>query len=113
MSAALGPDTEPAGVLQHAGYPHGVRFTNDDRRILVADAGSRMVHVYAGDGDWNGHRAPARSVAVLDEETFQRGRASPEEGGPKGLDIDRSNSVVAVTCEEQTLAFFSLASMIG
>lgn len=113
MSASLGPDTEPTSVLQHAGYPHGVRFTADDRHILVADAGSRMVHVYAGDGDWNGHRAPARSVAVLDEETFLRGRASPEEGGPKGLDIDRSDSVVAMTCEEQTLAFFSLASMIG
>ncbi|WP_051371031.1 hypothetical protein [Mesorhizobium loti] len=113
LSASLGPDTEPAGVLQYAGYPHGVRFTADDRHVLVADAGSRMVHVYARDGDWNGVRAPVRSVAVLDEETFLRGRASPEEGGPKGLDIDRSNKVVAMTCEEQTLAFFSLASMIG
>jgi hypothetical protein len=112
MSPSLGPDTEPAGVLQDAGYPHGVRFTDDDRHILVADAGSQLVHVYAGDGDWRGHRAPARSVAVLDEETFLRGRASPEEGGPKGLDIDRSNSVVAVTCEEQTLAFFALASVL-
>lgn len=113
MSSSLGPDSEPAGVLQHAGYPHGLRFSADDRHILVADAGSQMVHVYASDGDWNGRRAPARSVRVLDEETFLRGRASPEEGGPKGLDIDRSNSVVAVTCEEQTLAFFSLASMTG
>ena len=113
MSAPLGPGTEPAGVLQHAGYPHGVRFTSDDRHILVADAGSRMVHVYAGDGDWSGHRAPARSATVLDEETFLRGRASPEEGGPKGLDIDRSDSVVAVTCEEQTLAFFALSSIFG
>ena len=113
MSASPGPDTEPAGVLQHAGYPHGLRFTGDDRHILVADAGSRMVHVYAGDGDWNGHRMPARSVTVLDEDTFLRGRASPEEGGPKGLDIDRSNSVVAVTCEEQTLTFFALSSILG
>jgi hypothetical protein len=111
MSPSLGPDSKPAGVLQNAGYPHGVRFTADDRHIVVADAGSRMVHVYAGSGDWTENRAPARSIAVLDEETFLRGRASPEEGGPKGLDIDRSNSVVAVTCEEQTLAFFPLASL--
>ena len=113
MSPSLGPDTEPAGVLQDAGYPHGVRFTDDDRHILVADAGSQLVHVYASNGDWTGRRAPSRSVAVLDEETFLRGRASPEEGGPKGLDIDRSNSVVAVTCEEQTLAFFALPSVLG
>ena len=113
MSASLGPDTEPAGILRNAGYPHGVRFTRDDRHIIVADAGSRVVNVYAGDGDWSGHRAPVRSVTVLDEETFLRGRASPEEGGPKGLDIDRSNSVVAVTCEEQTLAFFALSSILA
>ncbi|TPL04421.1 hypothetical protein FJ938_16745 [Mesorhizobium sp. B2-4-14] len=59
----------------------------------------------------DGHRGPARSVAVLDEETFLRGRGNPEEGGPKGPDIDRSNSVVAITCEERTLAFFSLLSI--
>ncbi|WP_137932775.1 SMP-30/gluconolactonase/LRE family protein [Mesorhizobium comanense] len=113
ISPSLGPETEPAGVLTDAGYPHGVRFTADDRHILVADAGSRVVNVYAGDGGWSGRRAPVRSPEVIDEEAFLRGRANVEEGGPKGLDIDRSNNVVAITCEEQTLAFFSLASMIG
>ncbi|WP_246676811.1 hypothetical protein [Mesorhizobium sp. B2-4-15] len=48
---------------------------------------------------------------MLDEETFLRGRANPEEGGPKGLDIDRSNSVMAITREERTLAFFSVLSI--
>ncbi|MBN9221993.1 MAG: hypothetical protein J0I79_28975 [Mesorhizobium sp.] len=113
MSASLGPDTEPAGVLVNAGYPHGVRFSGDDRHIIVADAGSPLVNVYASEGGWDGQRAPVRSVPVLDEESFLRGRASVEEGGPKGIDIDRSNSVMAMTCEEQTLAFFSLASIIG
>ncbi|WP_244483011.1 hypothetical protein [Mesorhizobium sp. Root102] len=113
MSGSLGPESEPAGVLQNAGYPHGVRFTADDRHILVADAGSQMVHVYASDGGWKERREPARSVAVLDEATFLRGRASFDEGGPKGLDIDRSNSIVAVTCEEQPLAFFSLSTILG
>lgn len=113
VSASLGPDTEPAGILQNANYPHGLRFTGDDRQILVADAGSPMVHVYDGDTGWSGCRMPSHSVAVLDDETFMRGRASVEEGGPKGLDIDRSNSVVAMTCEERTLAFFPLGSITG
>ncbi len=113
MSASLGPDTEPAGILQNANYPHGLRFTGDDRQILVADAGSPVVHVYDSDTGWSGRHTPARSIAVLDDETFLKGRVNVEEGGPKGLDIDRSNRVVAVTCEEQTLAFFPLASFTG
>ncbi|PDQ20487.1 hypothetical protein CN311_13880 [Mesorhizobium sanjuanii] len=113
MSTSPGPDTEPAGILQNANYPHGLRFTGNDRQILVADAGSPMLHVYDGDTGWSGCRTPSRSIAVLDDETFTRGRASVEEGGPKGLDIDRSNSVVATTCEEQTLAFFPLVSITG
>lgn len=111
MSASLGPDSEPAGILQDTNYPHGVRFTRDDRHIVVADAGSPMLHIYDRGSGWGGSHRPARSIAVLDEETFLRGRLSLDEGGPKGLDIDRSNSVVAVTCEEQTLAFFALRSM--
>ena len=110
---ALGPDTEPAGVLRNANYPHGLRFTADDRHILVADAGSPMLHVYDRGAGWRGTRDPARSVAVLDDETYRRGAANIEEGGPKGLDIDRSNTIVAATCEEQILAFFSLASVLG
>ena len=49
---------------------------------------------------------------MLDDETFARGRSNPEEGGIKGLDIDRTSSVVAVTCEELPLAFFPLASIL-
>ncbi|WP_245436448.1 beta-propeller fold lactonase family protein [Mesorhizobium tamadayense] len=113
MSAPLGRGTQSAGALENANYPHGLRFTQDGGHILVADAGSPMVHVYASNGDWRGRRAPFRSVAVLDEETFLRGRANVEEGGPKGLDIDRSNSIVAVTCQEQTLAFYGLSSIVG
>lgn len=109
-SGPLGPDAEPVGILQNANYPHGLRFTPDDRHILVADAGAPLIHVYDQGGGWAGPRDPARSVVVLDDKTFLRGHTNIEEGGPKGLDIDRSNNVVAVTCEERALAFFSLAS---
>lgn len=111
-AAPLGPWTEPAGILSDVDYPHGLRFTPDDRHLLVADAGAPLIHVYERGGGWAGERGPIRSVTVLDDETFVRGRANPQEGGPKGLDIDRSGVVVAMTCEEQPLALFSLASMI-
>lgn len=112
-AAPLGPWTEPAGILSDVDYPHGLRFTPDDRHLLVADAGAPLIHVYERGSGWAGARGPIRSVTVLDDETFIRGRANPQEGGPKGLDIDRSGLVVAMTCEEQPLAFFSLATMIA
>jgi hypothetical protein len=111
--APLGPYTEPAGVLADAGYPHGLRFSPDDRHLLVADAGAPLIHVFERGDGWTGTRGPVRSQVVLDDETFKRGRANPAEGGPKGLDVDRSGIVVATTCEEQALSFFPLASMVG
>lgn len=111
-AAPLGPWTEPAGVLTGSDYPHGLRFTPDDGYLLVADAGAPLIQVYERGSGWAGTRGPIRSVTVLDDETFNRGRANPQEGGPKGLDIDRSGKVVAVTCEEQALAFFALSPII-
>lgn len=104
---------EPAGVLSGAGYPHGLRFTPDGRHLIVADAGSPVLHIYSSDGDWQGVRGPARTVQVLDEERFRTGHHSVEEGGPKGLDIDKGGQLVAVTCEDEPLAFFSLGELVG
>lgn len=100
--------TAAPGVLNGLSYAHGLRFTADGRFILVADAGRPVVHVYHSEDTWRGERRPVHSVTVLDDAAFARGRTNIEEGGPKGLDIDRSNQVVAMTCEEQPLAFFSL-----
>ena len=103
---------KPAAALRNVSYPHGLRFTPGDGHLLVADAGSPFVHVYSRGEQWGGARNPARSVVVLDEETFVRGRKNPEEGGPKGLDIDRSGTVVAVTCEQRALGFFPLSAFL-
>ena len=117
----LGPGREPDGVLCDANYPHGLRFTADGLHLLATDAGGPIVNVYGTQTDWRGSRAPLRRLVVLDDETFVRGRTihqegglpNPQEGGPKGIDIDRSGNVVALTCEEMPLAFFPLAAMLA
>ena len=108
-----GRRTAPAGVLRNVDCPHGLRFSNDDRHVLVADAASPVINVYRRQTDWDGDHDVARSVVVLDDETFLRGRHNKEEGGPKGIDIDRSGQVVAVTCEERPLAFYPLCVITG
>jgi hypothetical protein len=114
-----GVDTEAAGVLSRAGYPHGLRFTSDDQRIIVADAGDPWVHIYERGESWQGEHFPARSVPVISEEAFERGRFDPkigvnlQEGGPKGIDIDKTGSVLVATCEEQPLAVFALSEILG
>ena len=112
-SPTLGPGTEPAGTLTGAGYPHGLQFTADDAYLLVADAGSRVVNVYQRGADWDGERGPVHSVAVVDKDAFARGRRNIEEGGPKGLAIDRTGELLAITCEEQPLALYTLGSILG
>ena len=49
-SDSLGQDADPDGILRGLHYPHGVRFSPDDRHIFVADAGAPYVHVDARDG---------------------------------------------------------------
>jgi len=117
----LGPEREPDGILRDANFPHGLRFTADGLNLLATDAGGPVVNVYSTQTDWRGSRAPSQRLVVLDDETFVRGRTihqegglpNPQEGGPKGIDIDRSGHVVALTCEEMPLAFFPLAAMLA
>jgi hypothetical protein len=105
--------TAPAGLLRGVTYPHGLRFTADGGHLLAAEAGAPLVRVYARGESWRGAREPQRSVAIMDDETFRRGNHNPLEGGPKGLDIDRTGSVVVLTCDEMPLAFFPLDGFIG
>ena len=112
-SPDLAPDSPARGELRGVAYPHGLRFTEDGRHLVVADAGSPCIHVYATEGgDWSGDHDPIATLQVMDGETFQRGRYNPQEGGPKGLDIDRTSSVLAVTSEHQPLALFDARAVL-
>lgn len=113
-SGKLNPYSEPSGILRNVCYPHGVRFTPDDNFVLVADAGGPFVQVYVrGRNSWHGMHYPTASVRVMDEETFSRGRYNPQEGGPKGIDIDSEMNVLVTTCEHQPLAFFNLPAVLN
>ena len=70
------------------------------------------MHLYDRDGaDWNGSREPVASLRVLEEERFLKGHVNPQEGGPKGIDLSAGGDILAITCEEQPLAFFDLAGL--
>lgn len=113
-SRTLHPGAEPDGILRNVLCPHGVRFTPDLKHILVADAGAPFVNVYAKNGaSWKGMREPCSLFRIMDETVFGQGRHNPQEGGPKGIDIDPSGKVLVATCESQPLAFFSLNNVVS
>lgn len=109
----LGPHSEPTAVLRDISYPHGLLFSADGDMLLAADAGSRYVRGYrATDSSWKGIHRPDMSLCVMDEPTFCRGNFNVEEGGPKGIDLDKQNQVLAVTSEHMPLAFFDLSTIL-
>ena len=56
---------------------------------------------------------PAASIRVMDEQAFRSGRKNSQEGGPKGIDFDRSMTVLATTCEHQALQFLDAAAVLA
>jgi hypothetical protein len=48
----------------------------------------------------------------MSEEAFLHGRHNAQEGGPKGIDIDKTSEVIVTTCESQPLAFFELSKIL-
>lgn len=105
-------DRPPVGVLRGTSYPHGLRFTRDGEHLLVADAGTPYVHVYRrGDDDWSIAAYPDAALAVVEQAEFDAGNSGPGEGGPKGIDLDPTERVVAVTCGEAPLRWFDLRAV--
>ena len=103
------PDAKPVAVLRGVLYPHGACFGHDDRYLLVADAGRPLVLVFRpSSGGWPGGAYPDAAIRVMDDETFARGNVSPQEGGPKGIDLHPEANVLAATAEAMPLAFFDL-----
>jgi len=105
--------TEPVAVLTDMDCPHGVRFSDNDRTVIVVDAARHYLYVFTSSRTgWSGEYRPRGCIQVLDEDTFQKGRYSPEEGGPKGIDLDYRSRVLAVTCEHSPLSFYDLDAVM-
>jgi DNA-binding beta-propeller fold protein YncE len=110
---SLSADSDPVAVLHGLRYPHGLRFSGDDRRLFVADAGAPNVHIYTRNGDrWRGVHRPESTIQVVEDTVFARGHVNPQEGGPKGLDITADGGVLVTTTEFQSLAFFDIAAAL-
>lgn len=113
-SETLNEDSSPVGILRGVSFPHGMRFSADARHLVLADAGAPFVQVYASDDQgWRGTRMPAASIRVMGEEVFRPGRKNPQEGGPKGIDFDRTMTVLATTSEHQPLQFLDAAAVLA
>jgi DNA-binding beta-propeller fold protein YncE len=110
---SLNKSSDPVGVLRRTKFPHGLRFTPDSRFLLVADAGAPVVNIYEKDvAGWGGVRDSARSIKIIHDSDYWRGRHSREHGGPKGIDINNVGTVFVTTSECQQLAFFDLAKIL-
>jgi hypothetical protein len=106
-------DAVPRAVLRGVVYPHGLRFVGAEH-LLVTDTSRPYVHRFtAPGGAWAGVHYPDATVQIMSDEDFLRGHHNALEGGPKGLDIDRTGRLVATTCASQPLAFFLLDDLVA
>ena len=105
--------SQPVGILRDVSFPHGLRFTADDRFLLLADAGKPYVNIYScAVNGWIGKFEPVMKLQVVEEPTFIRGQYNPQEGGPKGIDLACNDEILVTTCHEQPLAFFELTHVL-
>ena len=105
-------DRTPDGIVRGIAFPHGVRFApGSAATLLVADAGAPYVHVVDGRDGWHGLHRIARSLRIMDQETFEAGHHNPQEGGPKGLDVTADGSTFVITSHTQPIAAFAVPVM--
>ncbi len=112
--AHLNNDHKACGALRGINYPHGLRFSQDEQFLLVADAGAPFVHLFAGDqGTWYHERKPVASIQVIDDATFEAGKYNPQEGGPKGMDLSRDDRILVASCEKEPIVFYDISESLA
>ena len=113
VSPLLNRFTSPSATLLNIAYPHGLRFSEDGKKVFSTDAGSQYLHVFESDSDsWQGDYKPRQSIKLVDKETFGKVRINPEEGGLKGLDVTNDDQLLVTTAEHQVLKFYSISDLL-
>jgi WD40 repeat protein len=114
FSPDLARGSKPAAMLHGIVCPHALRFSQTGERLFVADSASPYLHVYERPGEgWHSICEPWKSIRLLDEATFLRGRYNAQEGGAKGIEIDHRENLLAVTSEHLPLAFYDLDAVMA
>jgi DNA-binding beta-propeller fold protein YncE len=107
LMKGISPRSEYIGELKDAGYPHGVRFSDDSKKIFIADAGAPYINVYQSkNGDWSGNSYPSKKLICMTGDDFLKWHTNPQEGGPKGLDISADGSLLAISTHAVPLDLF-------
>ena len=110
-AAGLNWRTPPVASLRGGYYPHGLRFSPSGR-LFVVDAGSPYVLWYDPRGSWSGVHQPSGRRRLMDDEMFESQRPNPREGGAKGVDVDRTGVVLAITCHQLPLRLYALDQFV-
>lgn len=111
---SLNPASEPCAVLPGITYPHGITFTGCAQFLFVAAAGDPFIYGYHNPtGEWQGEYQPFTKFKSLDDETFKRGSYNKQEGGTKGICFAHNTNILAMTCNEQPLAFADMTALMS
>ncbi len=101
--------TLPDVILEGVVCPHGLQFSADGSVLYAADSASPYLHLFYRRGNtWVSLPRPDKSIRILSEEQFQKGRYNAEEGGLKGIDVLHRENLLVTTCEFHPLAFYDL-----
>ena len=96
------------GIQQGLAFCLGV-IGVDDLNGVLHPARADLRHLM---DQLRGVRHPVLTIKVLSDEDYLRCRKTREDGGPKGIDINKDTNLLVVTCENKPLAFFDLTSIL-
>ncbi len=110
-SKRLDPKSMPSAILQGMSYPHGVRFFQNGRVLIVTDGAQPNTYLFEIDHKWEGIYKPSKTLQTMSNDIFKKGHCNPQEGGPKGIALVADQTAFVTTSDMQPLAFFDLREL--
>jgi len=115
LDTSLSPLTEPSCVLQGMVCPHGLNFSQNSQQLFVTDSATQYLNIYQKPKKrgWPATMKPCKTIKVMNEETYQKGRFNIQEGGVKAIDFDHANGVAILTSTHTGLKFYLLDDLLN